>query len=227
MRGGGSEAAAKRQSAANSRGALKSARHRLRRLRRSAGWALARGRAFGWGHGIGRDPGGWVDGSRVLLCSFPSTPQALGSLQARGVSSLINLSTTPHASGRLDEFGMFETHLPVPDKMPPTADQLTAALQAIHKAVSSGANVAIHCSSGLGRSGSVAACYLVESGGTAREAIDQVRKVRPGAIPELGQVRTVAAYARSRRAQPTSAPGLPTHRSGRGLGGSRAGSRPA
>ncbi len=50
----------------------------------------------------------------------------------------------------------------------------------------------MHCKDGLGRAGTISARLLIELGQTPKEAIEQVRSVRPGAIETPGQV----AYAR-------------------------------
>jgi ADP-ribosyl-[dinitrogen reductase] hydrolase len=57
----------------------------------------------------------------------------------------------------------------------------------------SGERVLVHCRGGLGRAGSVAARLLVELGAAPREAIRQVRAVRPGAIETREQERWVMA----------------------------------
>lgn len=53
--------------------------------------------------------------------------------------------------------------------------------------LSSGGKVLIHCRGGLGRSGMIAARLLVEAGMGAQQAIDLVRKHRPGAIETKAQ----------------------------------------
>jgi ADP-ribosyl-[dinitrogen reductase] hydrolase len=43
-------------------------------------------------------------------------------------------------------------------------------------------NIVIHCKGGLGRTGTIAARLLIEFGADATNAIQSVRKARPGAI---------------------------------------------
>ena len=146
--------------------------------------------------GILRDPGSWIDpDGRVMLCAYPRRDRDLAHLQHEGIRRLINLHEKPHPPSRLAEFGLVECHLPVPDFTAPTQPQLETAIAYVTAAVAAGERVAIHCGAGLGRSGTVAACYLVELGQDWRSAVAMVRAARPGAIETSSQLAAVAAYA--------------------------------
>jgi atypical dual specificity phosphatase len=147
-------------------------------------------------YGILRDPGTWIDpASQVLLCAYPRS-RDLANLQRRGIRHLVNVDERAHALTLLAHYDLTEIHLPVPDFHAPTQDQLAIAVRTVVSAVEAGERVAIHCAAGLGRSGTVAACYLVELGRDWTAAIDSVRAARPGAIETADQVAAVAAYAK-------------------------------
>ena len=146
--------------------------------------------------GIIRDPGSWIGpAGQVLLCAFPRRKRDLASLQQRGIRRLINLHEKPHPPARLAEYGLSECHLPVPDFTAPTPLQLETAVANVTAAVAAGERVAVHCGAGLGRAGTVAACYLVDLGQDWREAVAMVRAARPGAIETSSQLAAVVAYA--------------------------------
>lgn len=148
--------------------------------------------------GVIRDPGTWIDRSgQVLLCAYPRR-RDLANLQRRGIRYLVNLDTRAHSAALLTRYGLTECHLPVPDFHAPTQDQLAIAVATVVTAVTAGERVAIHCAAGLGRSGTVAACYLVELGQDGVAAIDSIRAVRPGAIETAEQTAAVMAYAAGR-----------------------------
>jgi hypothetical protein len=169
--------------------------------------------------GIVADPGAWIDpAGRVLLCAYPRGHRALRALQARGISLMVNLHRRPHLPSRLVQYQLKECHVPVPDFHAPALPQLATVVATMVAAVDAGARLAIHCGGGLGRSGTAAACYLVELGLDWRAAVAAVRTARPGAIETGAQVAAVASYAGRRgppRAGDAFAPGHPlpgTHR---------------
>lgn len=81
---------------------------------------------------------------------------------------------------------------PIRDGEPPQShEELLRILGWLRDARSRG-DVAIACMGGVGRSGTVAACALVEAGWTPDEAIDLVRRVRhPTAVETPAQVSFV------------------------------------
>lgn len=146
--------------------------------------------------GLLSDPGAWIDpAGYVLICAYPRGRRALTSLQRLGIRRLVNLHGRRHAPGRLLGYALTESHVPVRDFEAPTRPQLETGLGVIHAAVSAGERVAVHCGGGLGRSGTVAACYLVDLGQEWRDAVVRVRAVRPGAIETSAQLGSIAAYA--------------------------------
>ncbi|MGO8739737.1 cyclin-dependent kinase inhibitor 3 family protein [Rhodoblastus sp.] len=86
--------------------------------------------------------------------------------------------------------GMEWVHLPIRDGDAPgkTFERLwIEAGEALHRELSRGALIVLHCRGGLGRTGTVAARLLMERGVTVEEAIQQVRKARLGAIETADQ----------------------------------------
>ena len=81
--------------------------------------------------------------------------------------------------------GMRWLHLPIRDgSIPEKAFELQWRAQErhLHGTLKRGGRVLVHCRGGLGRAGTVAARFLVESGMTPENAILAVRRVRERAI---------------------------------------------
>jgi atypical dual specificity phosphatase len=138
----------------------------------------------------------WLDDEGAAACRYPRDEAALERLAAQGVTVMINLHQRPHPVGALTRHGLTAIHLPVPDFTPPTPLQLEQGVSAISTALANGQKVAVHCGAGLGRTGTLLACYLVTRGLTPVEAIARIRAVRPGSIETAEQEAAVAGFAR-------------------------------
>lgn len=143
------------------------------------------------------DRGSWVEDGAVLGCAYPRTEQALSGLAVQGVRVLVNLHERAHDPRRLKRHGLREIHLPVRDFAAPHPEQIEGGVSAMLEARTAGEVVAVHCGAGLGRTGTLLACYLVRSIGLgADEAIGRVRAFRPGSVETRAQNEAVEAYAR-------------------------------
>ncbi len=147
------------------------------------------------GIGLLVDRGTWLEDGVLLGCAYPRRGAALAALGEQGVSVLLNLHPRPHDPARLARHGLVEIHLPVADFAPPTPEQLAQGIAAVDEAVASGRRVAVHCGGGLGRTGTLLACWLIHQGLGAEEAITRVRASRPGSIETARQAAAVRAYA--------------------------------
>jgi len=115
-------------------------------------------------------------------------------LQSVGVRTVISLTETLPLFGG----GAFrQTHIPIADFAAPTLQQMIDFVEVVSESTGRGEPVAVHCAAGLGRSGTMAAVYLVAKGTSADDAIAGVRELRPGSI-ETGEqenaVRQAEAY---------------------------------
>lgn len=114
------------------------------------------------------------------------------------------------------QLGILYFHLPMEDGGIPDAKgeniwrEISSFLRSRLKA---GENVVVHCKGGLGRTGTMAARLLVETGSDSKAAVRAVRKARPGAIENalqenyihkltLPQKEGVLAALTSRLSQP-------------------------
>lgn len=89
---------------------------------------------------------------------------------------------------------------PVPDGTAPRSVADMASVLAELRAERRAGDVAVACMGGVGRTGTVAACALVEAGLDAEAAIAHVRRVRhPDAVETAEQRAFVRRYARERQ----------------------------
>jgi atypical dual specificity phosphatase len=138
----------------------------------------------------------WLIEGSLAGCPYPRSDAACRALARHGVTLLINLHERPHPPDRLARHGVTEVHLPVPDFTPPSPEQLERGVDAIEEGIAFGRKVAVHCGGGLGRTGTLLACYLVKHGLAPGEAIARVRDARPGSIETPAQEAAVEEYSR-------------------------------
>jgi protein-tyrosine phosphatase len=97
-------------------------------------------------------------------------------------------------------------HEPVEDMTAPTQEQLDRVMRAITRANEHHIGVGIHCSAGMGRTGVILACYFVNQGLNAKNAIARVRRMRPGSVETDEQADAVAEYARRHSGEEQAVP---------------------
>ncbi len=116
-------------------------------------------------------------------------------LQMEGVGTLVSLTETPPDADVFAASDIAQVHIPVRDFTAPTLEQMIEFVGVVSASVERGDPVGVHCTAGLGRSGTMAAAYLVAEGASAEEAIATVRRLRPGSIETEAQEEAVNRFA--------------------------------
>jgi len=146
----------------------------------------------------------WIIPNELGLSSKPMTIDDISSwinIGIRAVLILVEDHEMNHIGGMdryksiLSHLGLDYLHLPIRDFWIPPFENALLAVKWISNKVKENKPVVIHCNAGLGRSGLMAACYLIYSRNMrSSEAISVVRENRFGALESEIQVAFVFKF---------------------------------
>lgn len=136
---------------------------------------------------------GWVLPGSLAGAEGPDRRRDLVFLKLKDVRAIIRMEEQT-ISGEAME--LVDLYVPVPDFTPPTQNQLDHMVRFIEEQTEKWERpVVVTCYAGLGRTGTVLACYLVHTGYAPGAAVDLVRKLRPRSIQTLEQEEAVYSFA--------------------------------
>ena len=96
-----------------------------------------------------------------------------------------------------DPWGFEELYEPVQDFNAPDMDQIQRMVKFIEDQIEVWERpIVVTCAAGIGRTGTILACYFVQSGYEPQSAIDYVRQLRPGSIQTKSQEEAIHAFAK-------------------------------
>ena len=116
-------------------------------------------------------------------------------LKEMGIGAVVSLTPVPLPRRLLYEHDMAYLHLPVENFEAPELRQIKRFVEFCDENIDSSRAVMVHCLAGLGRTGTMLACYLVSEGMAPDVAIDYVREYRPGSIETAEQEQAIFNFA--------------------------------
>ena len=135
----------------------------------------------------------WLIEEKLAGSGMPTSFDELEWILNQGVKSIVTMTESALPENWIKEIGYL--HVPTPDYTAPDMDGIDTAVEFIHENISESQPVMVHCAAGMGRAGTILACYLVKyEKYSAREAIKKVRKERPGSIQSEVQELAIGFY---------------------------------
>ena len=135
----------------------------------------------------------WLSAEKLAGSAIPTSFDEIKWVLDEGVKSIVTIREEP-----LDEDWIKDVnylHIHSNDMGVPEFDDLTRAVDFIHERITNNEPVMVHCLAGLGRTGTILACYLIKYQKlSADDSIQKVRKSRPGSIQSFPQEEIIFQF---------------------------------
>jgi len=135
----------------------------------------------------------WLIDAKLAGSGMPTTFDELDWVLKQGVKSIITMTENALPESWIENIKYL--HIPTEDLTAPDMDKIDLTVDFIHERITNDEAVMVHCAAGMGRAGTILACYLVKHQKySAKEAVKKVRKERPGSIQSEIQEIAITLY---------------------------------
>jgi atypical dual specificity phosphatase len=136
---------------------------------------------------------GWLINDKLAGSGMPTSSSEVDWVLKKGIKSIITM--TEDALPESWVKGIKYLHVPTEDLSAPDMEKIDQAVDFIHARIQSNEPVMVHCAAGIGRTGTILACYLVKYHKlSVTDAIEKVRKERQGSIQSESQEVAISLY---------------------------------
>lgn len=139
----------------------------------------------------------WLVDGRIAGSGVPRSDEDIEWLRLQGIDTIVSLSKiSPKVSNKIRLLQIRHLEIPIEDYGTPEYFQINRFLEMVEKELADGRRVLIHCYSGMGRTGTMFALYLVHHGLNWQEAVEE-----GGGLETGSQRLCVQIYQEHRAAQ--------------------------
>ena len=135
----------------------------------------------------------WLIENKLAGSAIPTSNDEVQWAVGQGIKSIVTVREDP-----LDDIWVKNVnylHVISNDMGVPKSNDLLAAVDFIHKRLTHNEPVLVHCLAGLGRTGTLLACYIVKHQKmSANESTEKVREERPGSIQSYPQEEIIFRF---------------------------------
>ena len=123
----------------------------------------------------------WLIEEKLAGSGMPTSFDEFEWLKNQGVKSIVTMTENALPENWTQSIDYL--HVPTPDFTAPDMDRIESAVDFMHEQIKNDNPVMVHCAAGMGRAGTILACYFVKyKKFTADKAIKKIRSERPGSI---------------------------------------------
>ncbi len=133
-------------------------------------------------------------------------PWDLGTLRAMGIRTVVTLDDRGVYGREILGAGLNHRPIRVPDFTAPKQEQLEEFCRFVDRETAEGRPVLTCCYAGRGRTGTMAAAYLIWRGHSSDEAIREVRRGQPKAVEAPEQEEALRTFESRHRGRGTGPP---------------------
>ena len=138
----------------------------------------------------------WLIENKLAGSAIPTSIDEIKWIQEQGIKSIVTIREEPLDEDWISEMNYL--HVLSDDMGVPSFDDLKTSVDYIHEKIQNNEPVMVHCLAGLGRTGTVLACYLIKyEKMSAEDAIQHVREKRHGSIQSFVQEELIFQYGKT------------------------------
>jgi atypical dual specificity phosphatase len=135
----------------------------------------------------------WIIEEKLAGSAIPTSKEEIDWLKQEGVKSIVTIREEPLEDEWIKDVNYLHVHSN--DMGIPEFSDLVNSVDFIHQRITNDEPVMVHCLAGLGRTGTILACYLIKyEDMAADDAIEKVRRERHGSIQSFSQEEIIFRF---------------------------------